>query len=52
MKKEDNNYSSENEEELDEIDRILLKKIEEVKNAMEPLADMLDKMLRGEKAYD
>lgn len=25
---------------------------EEVKNAMEPLADMLDKMLRGEKAYD
>ncbi|MGN1013047.1 MAG: hypothetical protein ACI4ON_04385 [Clostridia bacterium] len=31
MKKEDNNYSSENEEELDEIDKILIKKIEEVK---------------------
>ena len=25
--------------------------LEEVKNAMEPLADMLDKMLKGERAY-
>ena len=24
---------------------------EEVKNAMEPLADLLDKLLKGEKAY-
>ena len=25
--------------------------VQEVKNAMEPLSDMLDKLLRGERAY-
>lgn len=44
MKKEDNNYSSENEEELDEIDRILLKKIEEVK--------VPDSIFNTEKIYE